>query len=163
MSNKIVNTYNHLSTEIVDKRTGEVRTVPRYQPPKLTKGGSECPSDITLVAVPAIRDFDLGVRIRRFQKAPDSVQARLDDYEDMDGVDFDAYAPTDEVNPMTTHELRFGEVQNQLRDKEKERIKQRDDQIAAKLKADKEAFRANYRALLEEGSIPATPPSSPAA
>jgi len=155
MSNKIVNSDPNLSTEVVDKKTGEVRQIPRYIPPRLNRAGMEVPSAISLVAVPAIRDFDLGHRIMRYQKAPDSVQARYDENAyDSDDVDFDNPIDTDSVNPMSPHELRFGEVQQSFVDKQKERIKAQDDEKAAKLKQKKEEFRALYKDLQEAGAIP---------
>lgn len=154
MSNKIVNSDPNLSTEVVDKKTGEVICRPLYVPPKLNKAGMEVPSSISLVAVPAIRDFDLGHRIMRYQRAPESVQARYEQgaYDD-DNVDFDN--PLDESeNPMSPHELRFGEVQQHFVDKQKAAIKAADDEKAAKLKAKKDEFRALYKDLQEAGAIP---------
>lgn len=154
MSNKIVNSTPELSTEVVDKKTGEILTVPRYVPPRLNKAGQECPSAITLTAVPALRDFDLGTRIQRFQRAPESVQARYDASYDPDDADFDNHVDTDDVNPMSEHELRMEDVRSSFRDKEKERIKKRDEEKAEKLKADKKAFSDLYKSLREEGAIP---------
>lgn len=159
MSNKSGKNGSNLSTEIVDKKTGEVLP-PRYTPPRLNKAGMECPSSITLTAIPAMRDFDLGVRIQRYQRAPESVQARYDAMYDDDDVDFDNHIDTEDVNPMSSHELRFGEVTEHFRDKEKERIKKLDEQKAEKLKADKEAFKSLYKTLREEGAIP--PADNPA-
>lgn len=163
MSRKIEKTDPNLSPFSVDNFTGEVTEFPRYRQPVLNKAGMEMPSAITLVAVPAARDFDMGHRIRRYQRAPESVQARLDEQYDPDDADFDNHVDTEDENPMTRHELRYGDVLSTVADKLKENIKIRDEQKAAKLKAKKEAFQAQFKALQEEGTIPATSPTPPPA
>lgn len=152
MSSKIKNPPSSLSTEHVDKTTGEVVT--RYVPPRLNKAGQELPSAITLVAVPALRDFDLGTRIQRFQSVPQSLQARYDEAFDDDNVTFDNYVDTDDVNPMSPHELRFGEVRSQLRDKQKLRIEEADKKRKDAFEAEKAKYRAIHKELVEEGTLP---------
>lgn len=120
--------------------------------------GRELPSDVSLVSVVDKRPVTLGERIRKYMRSP-VLQQHLEDPRYWDPEDIETIALEEEI-PMTKYEgradLLFAEIQSRV---QKRKAAQLEEEIELERKAN-ERFAAQYKALQEAGSIPATPPAS---
>lgn len=130
--------------------------------PQLDGRGREVVSPVSLVAAVNLRNVTLGERVRRYMKTPQFLQ----DQNDLDGYDPDEHDPEfladmDE-NPMSRHELRFGEIAGRVRERKKQERAAEKQAAIDKENAERDTFRRRMRELKEEGDKPPLPLNSPA-
>lgn len=118
MSTKFDKYITDLSTEIVDKYSGELTTV-KFFNPVLDKNGSEVVSEKTLVQAADLRHMSLGERIRRYERTPQFLQNLQDNLGYDEDLDIDTL-PDPDAPPPTVQEAE--EIKSRLLELSNNRI-----------------------------------------